>query len=70
MLHLVSLPKAMIITTMVIAKVVMPYVIMVKLLLSLNVCTITDPTTSMIGCRLSAKHYVEDHLFNLNLLLA
>jgi hypothetical protein len=72
MLHLVSLPKAMIITTMVIAKVVMPYVIMVKLLLSLNVCTITDPTTSMIGStfRLSAKHYVEDCLFNLKLLLA
>jgi hypothetical protein len=57
--------------TMVIAKVVMPYVIMATLLLLLNVCTIADPTTSTIGSsfRANAKHYVEDHLFNLKLLL-
>jgi hypothetical protein len=61
-----------IVITMVIAKVVMPYVLMAMFLLSLNVCTIIDPTTSMIGSpfRLSAKHYVEDHSFNLKLLLA
>jgi hypothetical protein len=72
MLHLVSLPKVMIVVTMVIGKVVMPYVIMAMLFLSLNVCTIADPTMSMIGSpfRLSAKQYVEDYLFNLKLLLA
>lgn len=72
MLHLVSLPKVMIVITMVIGKVVMPYVIMAMLFLSLNVCTIADPTSFMIGSpfRLSAKQYVEDYLFNIKLLLA